>query len=76
MTKALVIVAHPDDETIWMGGYILRYTDWDWTVVSLCRVNDEDREPRFRNVCNLFGAESYIFDLDDNEEEQDRKSVV
>lgn len=68
MTNALVIVAHPDDETIWIGGYMLRYPDWDWTVVSLCRVKDRDREPRFRNVCNLLGAESYIFDLDDTEE--------
>ncbi len=68
MTKALVIVAHPDDETIWMGGYIIRYPDWDWTIVALCRVNDGDREPRFRNVCNILGAESYIFDLDDTEE--------
>ncbi len=68
MTKALVIVAHPDDETIWMGGMLLRYSDWDWTIISLCRARDKDRESRFRNACKLLGANSYIFDLDDTEE--------
>ncbi len=68
MVNALVIVAHPDDEIIWMGGYLLRYSDWDWTIVSLCRKNDMDREPRFRNVCKMLNAESHISDLDDTEE--------
>src|SRR3989344_7770185 len=66
MTKALVIVAHPDDEVIWMGGFLIRH-NWEWTIVSLCRVNDIDREPRFRKICNKLNAASYMFDLDDSE---------
>ena len=38
--EALVIVAHPDDETIWMGGTILKNKNWKWTILSLCRASD------------------------------------
>jgi LmbE family N-acetylglucosaminyl deacetylase len=67
MTDALIIVAHPDDETIWMGGTILNNKDWNWTIVSLCRKNDLDREPKFMRVCKLYDAEGIISDLDDEE---------
>lgn len=65
MVKALAIVAHPDDETIWMGGTILEKRDWDWTIVSLCRKNDPDRAPKFHKVCNFYKAKGIISDLDD-----------
>ena len=64
--NALVIVAHPDDETIWMGGTILKYKNIvDWTIFSLCRVDDEDRAPKFRKVGKFYGAKSIISDLED-----------
>ena len=63
--RALVIVAHPDDETIWMGGVILRNFDIDWTVFSLCRKNDCDRAPKFRRACEKYGASAIISDLED-----------
>ena len=65
--KGLILVAHPDDETIWMGGTILKYRDWDWTIISLCRKEDPDRKPKFMKVCNYYKAACVISDLDDKE---------
>lgn len=64
-TQALCIVAHPDDETIWMGGTILKNKEWDWTILSLCRKDDPDRMPKFRKVCEFYRAKGIITDLDD-----------
>lgn len=63
--RALVLVAHPDDETIWMGGTILRYPKANWTIFSLCRGDDQDRAPKFRRVCEYLKARPIITDLED-----------
>ncbi|RMD59895.1 PIG-L family deacetylase [Candidatus Parcubacteria bacterium] len=63
--KALALVAHPDDEVIWMGGTILRYSQWRWTIFSLSRASDKDRAPKFRRVCRFLGAKPKIADWDD-----------
>jgi len=63
--KVAVIVAHPDDETLWAGGLILEHRDWEWTIVSLCRQSDPDRAPRFQRVIEHYGARGGIRDMDD-----------
>jgi hypothetical protein len=63
--RAVVIVAHPDDEVIWAGGLILRQHNWDWTVFCLCRGDDTDRRPKFDAVCDLLGVTGVISDLND-----------
>ena len=60
-----VLVAHPDDETLWAGGTILSQPSWRWFILSLCRGSDPDRAPRFFNALNAFGADGKMCDLDD-----------
>jgi LmbE family N-acetylglucosaminyl deacetylase len=60
-----VIVAHPDDETLWAGGMILMNPGCKWTIISLCRANDTDRAPKFFSALKVYGASGAMGDLDD-----------
>jgi len=75
MVKAIVIVAHPDDETIWCGGTVLMHPDWNWTVLSLCRKDDKDRAPKFKKVCRRLKARNAMSDLEDEHPERKLKSL-
>jgi LmbE family N-acetylglucosaminyl deacetylase len=67
--KVAIIVAHPDDETLWAGGTILSHPEWTCFIISLCRKNDADRAPKFEIVSKILGAESWMGDLDDGPEQ-------
>jgi LmbE family N-acetylglucosaminyl deacetylase len=67
--KAAVIVAHPDDETLWAGGMVLSHPEYQWFIVCLCRKSDPDRSPKFYRVLNAMGVEGSMADLDDGPEQ-------
>ena len=66
---AALVVAHPDDETLWAGGTVLMHPDWQWTVASLCRLSDADRRTRFQQATQELGAVGVMGDLDDGPEQ-------
>lgn len=63
--KIAVIVAHPDDETLWAGGTLLSHPDWEPFILSLCRKNDPDRSPKFQKAIRFLNAKGLMADLDD-----------
>jgi LmbE family N-acetylglucosaminyl deacetylase len=66
----VVIVAHPDDETLWAGGTILSHPSWQWFIVCLCRRSDKERAPKFFKTLQILGAEGIMGDLDDGPEQK------
>jgi LmbE family N-acetylglucosaminyl deacetylase len=77
ITTGCVIVAHPDDETIWAGGAVLMNPDCIWIIVSLCRRSDPDRAQKFIRAARVLGAAVAMGDLDDSPEQLSiREEVV
>jgi len=72
-----VIVAHPDDETLWAGGTILSHPNHKWFVVCLCRASDVERATRFYETLKQLKATGIMGDLDDgpNQKPLDEKVV-
>ena len=72
-----VIVAHPDDETLWAGGTILSLPSWQWFIICLCRGSDKDRAPRFYKALKILKSKGIMGDLDDGPEQKhlDEKKV-
>lgn len=64
-----LIVAHPDDETLWAGGTILSNPSWTCYVVCLCRGSDTDRAPKFDKALKVLNAEGTMGDIDDGPEQ-------
>jgi len=70
LKKAALIVAHPDDETLWAGGTILSQPAWNWFIATLCRASDEDRGPKFFEALKALEADGKMSDLDDGPEQR------
>jgi LmbE family N-acetylglucosaminyl deacetylase len=70
-----VIVAHPDDETLWAGGTLLMHPDCRWTLVTLTRRSDPDRAPRFAAAVEHYGATGIMGDLDDGPQQRPLQTV-
>jgi LmbE family N-acetylglucosaminyl deacetylase len=75
--KVALIVAHPDDETLWAGGTILSHPSWQWFIVSLCRGSDPERATKFKEALRVLKSEGIMGDLDDGPDQKslDEKEV-
>jgi LmbE family N-acetylglucosaminyl deacetylase len=67
--RCLVIVAHPDDETLGAGVTILMHPESEWTVITLCRKSDPDRAPKFYKALEQLRSSGIMGDLDDGPEQ-------
>lgn len=65
-----VIVAHPDDETLWCGGTMLSHPMWKYFIVCLCRSSDQERSEKFYAALKVYGAEGIMGDLDDGPDQR------
>jgi LmbE family N-acetylglucosaminyl deacetylase len=72
-----VIVAHPDDETLWAGGTILSHPSWKCFIVCLSRMNDPDRAAKFYKALQVYKCQGIMGDLDDGPDQKpmDEKDV-
>jgi len=64
-----LMVAHPDDETLWAGGAVLLHPHWRCSIFALCRGDDPDRAPKFHTALKRLGASGRMADLDDGPEQ-------
>ena len=72
-----VVVAHPDDETLWAGGTILSHPLWKCFIVCLSRKSDPERAAKFYKALQVFKCEGIMGDLDDGPDQKplDEKEV-
>jgi len=65
-----IIVAHPDDETLWMGGTLLCNPHWDCFILCMCRKNDAERAAKFIKALQVYNADGIMGELDDGPEQK------
>ena len=65
-----IIVAHPDDETLWAGGTILSNPAWKCYIVCLSRKKDLERATKFYKALQIYKAEGIMGNLDDGPDQK------
>jgi LmbE family N-acetylglucosaminyl deacetylase len=51
--QALMLTAHPDDETIFGGGLLLTYRKWDWLLICIT-METQERADEFTMAINAY----------------------
>jgi LmbE family N-acetylglucosaminyl deacetylase len=65
-----IIVAHPDDETLWAGGTIMSNPSWKCFIVCLSRKGDLERSTKFYKALEVLNSEGIMGDLDDGPDQK------
>jgi LmbE family N-acetylglucosaminyl deacetylase len=63
VASALVVVAHPDDETLWAAGQVMQWAEQGAAVQVLCcstPKRDPERAVRFLRACGVLGAQGAV----------------
>ena len=68
--RVALIVAHPDDETLWAGGTILSHPVWNCFIVCLSRESDPERSARFYKALKILKSEGIMGNLDDGPDQR------
>jgi LmbE family N-acetylglucosaminyl deacetylase len=66
----LLLVAHPDDETLFAGGLMLAHPSWEWHVV--CMTGVQERRAQFDTAMECFRREGVNIASTRNHEFEDR----
>ncbi len=62
-TRALVIVAHPEDEILWVGGMIMMHPNWNWRIVSVCQDINRTQRSRFLESLQQLGSSGFMVNM-------------
>jgi hypothetical protein len=61
--KIAMVVAHPDDESLWAGGLPLRFKDREWTIIC-CSIPRPQYKPQraeqFFSACDALGVQQLV----------------
>src|SRR6202158_857346 len=68
--EVAVVVAHPDDETLWAGGIFLVERGGNCEIWGWCRAGDQDRAPKFQKAIACFNSTGELYDCDDGPEQR------
>lgn len=62
--KAAAFIAHPDDETIWMGGTLLANKDWEWKIFVNTYGESDNRGKEFISAINKYKYQYGVTNLE------------
>ena len=54
MTRALILTAHPDDESLFCGNLMLAYPEWQWSWWCACSKKDSPRGQKLERAAEAW----------------------